>query len=147
MPKHQEPRYRCGDKVVDCWGITAQVVNGAEQGPAPGFYYWLTSNTQILYRLHESLIRPDGPESWGYMWTLHDVMKVMHPDKTCYDLALPQPWVDKFKSLTGVYPVSRFVWAYDEGNKIFGRPFPVHPDAAADLALYNQLAGTAYPTE
>lgn len=52
-----------------------------------------------------------------------------------YDVALPQPWADKVKELTGMYPPGHIVWSYAEST-IFGEPFPVSNYGANILRLY-----------
>jgi len=57
-----------------------------------------------------------------------------------YDTALPQPWVDDVYDRTGVYPVGKVVWCYDEA-KTFGAAFPLTREGAAMLARYRELTG------
>ena len=55
-----------------------------------------------------------------------------------YDTALPQPWVDQAYAETGIYPVSHFVWCYDDfcGQRTtFGYPAALTREGVACLAL------------
>jgi hypothetical protein len=49
---------------------------------------------------------------------------------------LPQDWVDNFYQVTGVYPISMFVWSYAKAH-IFGAPFPLTEEAENLLEKYN----------
>jgi hypothetical protein len=42
-----------------------------------------------------------------------------------YDTAVPQPWADSMRDEFGFYPPGHFVWCYDEGCSLFGKPAPV----------------------
>jgi len=45
------------------------------------------------------------------------------PKGISYDLAIPQDWADKAKSITGIYPVGEVVWAY--GKSLMGQPYAI----------------------
>lgn len=41
-----------------------------------------------------------------------------------YDTAVPQPWADSFREVTGLYPPGHFVWCYDR-CRTWGEPVPL----------------------
>ena len=52
-----------------------------------------------------------------------------------YNYALPQQWVDAVHEETGIWPQTLgFVWEYLP-NAIWGRPFPLKPEANALLTI------------
>lgn len=67
------------------------------------------------------------------------------PEGTGFDYAVPQPFADHLREVTGAETFGAFVWIYDSQAPIFGRPFPLHNGAICTLADYNARAGTAYP--
>lgn len=57
-----------------------------------------------------------------------------------FDCAVPQPWADHVRELTGIYPPGFVVWSYDESH-IFGAPEPVCNLGALALLLYESSGG------
>ena len=54
-----------------------------------------------------------------------------------FDYAIPQPWANEVKKLTGMYPPGHIVWSYAADiGLIFGAPFPVDNYGALMLRLY-----------
>ena len=56
-----------------------------------------------------------------------------------FDCAVPQPWADHVKKITGVYPCGFTVWLYDEQGGIFGRPYPLTCEGARVLGQYAEM--------
>ena len=59
------------------------------------------------------------------MATKLDLIKCIGLEDAKFDYALPQPWCDEVKEITGIYPVDHFIWLYDEKAPMFGRPYPL----------------------
>lgn len=66
--------------------------------------------------------------------TKGELAEQLYPGQT-WDGALPQPWVDQhwaaFEAATGIENFcGGFIWLYDDRAPLFGRPAPLHTEAA-----------------
>ncbi len=64
-----------------------------------------------------------------------------------FDTALPQPWLDHVRALTGEYPLAGFVWSYDPPFTVVGRPAPLTESATALLARLPEFLGGPLPND
>lgn len=83
---------------------------------------------------------------WTYGKTVGDLVKDLRLEEDgSFDYAMPQPWCEEFERITGEWPIGQFVWYYDKGHSVFGRPYPLTDNARWLLSKYNKQANTDYP--
>lgn len=87
----------------------------------------------------------------AYAWAKEEKKELVRilglKERGQFDYAIPQPWLDDLKEITGVYAIHCFVWFYPkEGEgRIFGHPYPLTDEGRFLLNIYNNRRGTNYP--
>lgn len=69
--------------------------------------------------------------------TVHDLAEAH--GLTNFDYALPQAWVDNVREKTGINPVGKVVWNYEENTH--GQPFGLTREGVQLIAIYNYILG------
>ena len=129
--------------------------------PHPSYFWAKTwsENAEIAgAALHARLFHDSGKVApAGYalaeLWKLNDDWDLRMAAEALgvtdtFDTALPQGWVDELRAFVRTLPTGdtwdpfgQYVWLYDKESPIFGRPFPLTPDADSALQLYIESKG------